>query len=360
DLYDTNYKAFGMDFWSVMDYGMYTRASKVPVGYTAYEREFMGWQQTETIDGPCTLHLSCFDRGGKGYKLVNDANPNEYYILDNRQAMGWDWGACSNRGHGMLVYHVDYKSSLWTGNNVNTLWTNADPTKSHDHQSLTIIPANNSLIGSNNCNGNTNVWRESLMGNPFPGTTENHELTDESLPASIVYTGGFMGKPLVDIYETEDGVITLKVMPLGTLDKPTGLTVEDVTNRKVVAVWDDIEEAELYNLRLYCDGELVFQQDSIARNSFELDDLRMNVDYVYSVQAISDTYRNSEWAESGNFRDFLTGISEMTTSTERVRIYDTNGRFVGECYADELYRYSLRHGIYIVRRSDGTTKKIMI
>lgn len=198
------------------------------------------------------------------------------------------------------------------------------------------------------------------MGNPFPGTTENHELTDESLPASIVYTGGFMGKPLVDIYETEDGIITLKVMPLGTLDKPTGLTVEDVTNRKVVAVWDDIEEAELYNLRLYCDGELVFEQDSIAGNSFELDDLRMNVDYVYSVQAISDTYRNSEWAESGNFRDFLTGISEMTTSTERVRIYDTNGRFVGECYADELYRYSLRHGIYIVRRSDGKTKKIMI
>ncbi len=360
DLYDKNNVEFGLDYWSIMDYGMYTRASKVPVGYTAYEREFMGWQQTETIDGPCTLHLSCFDRGGKGYKLVNDANPNEYYILDNRQAMGWDWGACSNRGHGMLVYHVDYKSSLWTGNNVNTLWTNADPTKSHDHQSLTIIPANNSLIGSNNCNGNTNVWRESLMGNPFPGTTENHELTDESLPASIVYTGGFMGKPLVDIYETEDGVITLKVMPLGTLDKPTGLTVEDVTNRKVVAVWDDIEEAELYNLRLYCDGELVFEQDSIAGNSFELDDLRMNVDYVYSVQAISDTYRNSEWAESGNFRDFLTGISEMTTSTERVRIYDTNGRFVGECYADELYRYSLRHGIYIVRSSDGKTKKIMI
>ena len=360
DLYDKNNVEFGLDYWSIMDYGMYTRASKIPVGYTAYEREFMGWQQTETVNEPRTLHLSCFDQGGKGYKLVNDANPNEYYILDNRQAMGWDWGACSNRGHGMLVYHVDYKSSIWTSNNVNTLWTNADPTKAHDHQSLTIIPANNSLIGSNNSNGNTDVWRESLMGNPFPGTTENHELTDESLPASIVYTGGFMGKPLVDIYETEDGIITLKVMPLGTLETPTGLTVQDVTNRKVTAVWDDVEDAELYNLRLYCDGELVFEQDSIAGTSFELDDLRMNVDYIYSVQAISDSYRNSEWAESGNFRDILDGISEMTTSTELVRIYDTNGRFVGECYADELYRYSLRHGIYIVRRSDGKTKKIMI
>ena len=360
DLYDKNNVEFGLDYWSVMDYGMYTRNSKYPVGYTAYEREFLGWQQTETIDGPCTLHLSCFDRGGKGYKLVNDANPDEYYILDNRQAMGWDWGCCSNRGHGMLVYHVDYKSYIWTGNNVNTLWTNSNPNNSHEHQSLTIIPANNSLIGSNNFNGNRNAWQTSLQGNPYPGITENHELTDESVPASTVYTGGFMGKPLVDIEETEDGIITVKVMPLGTLETPTGLTVQDVTNRKVTAIWDEVEDAELYNLRLLCDGELVFEQDSIAGTSFELNDLRMNVDYVYSVQAISDSYRNSEWAESGNFRDILDVITEMTTSAERVRIYDLRGRFIGECFADELHRYYLRHGIYVVRRSNGKTKKLMV
>ena len=360
DLYDKNNVEFGLDYWSIMDYGMYTRASKVPVGYTAYEREFMGWQETETIDNTCTLRLKCFDQGGKGYKLVNDANPDEYYILDNRQAMGWDWGACSNRGHGMLVYHVDYKSNIWNGNNVNTIWTNPDPSKAHDHQSLTIIPANNSLIGSNNCNGDVNIWRASLQGNPFPGTTENHELTDESLPASMVYTGGFMGKPLVDIYETEDGIITLKVMPLGTLETPTGLAVIDVNFRKATCIWDEVENADFYNLELYRDGELVFQQDSIVGNSLELDDLRVGHSYIFRVQAINDSYRNSEWAESGDLFDILDEISEITTSTERVRIYDMNGKFVGECYADELYRYSLRHGIYLVRRANGKTKKIMI
>ena len=360
DLYDKNNVEFGLDYWSIMDYGMYTRASKVPVGYTAYEREFMNWQQTETIDTTCTLRLRCFDQGGKGYKIVNDANPNEYYILDNRQAMGWDWGACSNRGHGMLVYHVDYNSTIWTGNNVNTLWTNPDPTKAHDHMSLTIIPANNSLIGSNNCNGDVNVWKNSLLGNPYPGITENHELTDESMPASMVYAGGFMGKPLVDIYETEDGIITLKVMPLGILEAPTGLAVFDVNFRKATCLWDEVENAEFYNLQLYRDGELVFHQDSIVGNTLELDDLRVGHSYIFKVQAISDSYRNSEWAESGDLFDILDEISEITTSTERVRIYDMNGKFVGECYADELYRYSLRHGIYLVRRSNGKTKKIMI
>ena len=185
DLYDTKSVAFGLDFWSVMDYGMYTRQAKVPVGYTAYEREFMGWQQTEIINEPKTLHLACFDRGGKGYKLVNNANPNEYYILDNRQEMGWDWGLCSNRGHGMLVYHVDYSAGAWNGNTVNT---NAS------HQRLTIIPANGTLIGSNNAKS-SDEWKASLQGNPYPGITENHELTDNSSPASLVFTGKMASSP---------------------------------------------------------------------------------------------------------------------------------------------------------------------
>ena len=354
DLYDRNNKLFGLDYWSIMDYGMYTRSSKVPVGYTAYEREFMGWQQMDTISGPCTLHLSCFDKGGKGYKLINDANPDEYYVLDNRQAMGWDWGVCSNRGHGMLVMHVDYKSGVWTSNRVNTIYTG------HDHQSLTIIPANSMLIGSNNANGNVSNWQASLQGNPYPGITENHELTNDSEPASLVYTGGFMNKPLFDIEETADGIVTVKVMPLGTLEAPTGLTFEDVNFRKATAVWDEVEEAELYNLQLWSEGELVFQKDSIAGNSYVLDDLRPGIDYTYAVQAISDTYRNSEWAESGSFQDIVDVISEMTASTQRIRIFDTNGRFAGECFADELYRYSLRPGVYIIRYSNGKTKKVMI
>ena len=350
DLYDTNNKAFGLDYWSIMDYGVYTRNSKVPVGYTAYEREFMGWQQTETVDGPRTLHIAPFGQGGKGYKLLNDANSNEYYILDNRQAVDWDWGVCSNRGHGMLVMHVDYNRSAWTGNRVNT---------EINHQRMTIIPANGTLFGSNNTT-DRNVWQTSLQGNPYPGITENHELTNDSNPASLVFTGGYMNKPLVDIEESEDGIISVKVMPLGTLEAPTGLTFEDVSPQKATAVWDEVEDAELYNLQLWSEGEKVFQKDSIAGNSFLLNNLKANVDYTYRVQAISDAYRNSEWAESGSFRDIVDVISEITTSTELVRIFDTNGRMIAECFADEMRRLPLERGIYIVRRMDGRTKKVLL
>ena len=350
DLYDTRGVAFGLDFWSIMDYGMYTRSSRVPIGYSAYEREFMGWQQTEVINGPCTLHLSCFAQGGKGYKLKNDANPDEYYILDNKQAVGWDWGVCSNRGHGMLVFHVDYNSSAWMSNTVNSV---------SNHQRLTIIPANGTLIGSNNSK-NKDEWQTSLQGNPYPGITENHELTDDSYPASLVFTGTYMSKPLVDIEETEDGIVTVKVMPLGTLEAPTNLALENTVPGSTTAVWDAVEEAELYNLRLWCEGELVLREDSIAAPSFRFDNLKENVDYTFDVQAISDSYRNSEWTASESFRANPDAISEITESAERVRIYDMNGRLVGECFTDQLNRFALRHGIYVIRRMDGRTKKIMI
>lgn len=350
DLYDINGKAFGLDYWSVMDYGLYTRNAKSPVGYTAYEREFMGWQQTEVVNEPRTLHLSSFWAGGKGYKLVNDANPNEYYILDNRQALGWDWGMCNNRGHGMLVMHVDYKSSSWLANRVNT---------DYNHQRMTIIPANGTLIGSNNYTSR-DEWQTSLQGNPYPGITENHELTDESEPASLVFTGGYMSKPLYDIEESADGIVTVKVMPLGTLDAPTGLAFEDTNRNSTTAVWEPVDGAEWYNLQLWSEGELVMQEDSLGTTSLRLTDLNDDVDYTYAVQAISDSYRNSEWAESGSFRDDPTSISEMTESRELVRIYDPNGLLVGECFRDELYRYSLRHGIYIIRWGNGKTKKIML
>ena len=354
DLYDYNYVEFGMDFWSVMDYGMYIKSSKVPVGYTAYEREFVGWQQTETITGPCTLHLYCFDQGGKGYKLVNDANPNEYYILDNRQPQGWDWGMCSIRGHGMLVMHVDYNYSVWISNKVNTIvkgW--------HEHQSLTIIPANNTLIGSNN-SATREAWQTSLQGNPYPGITENHELTDESTPASMVYTGSLMHKPLMDIEETEDGIVTVKVMPLGTLDAPKGLAYEDLGVLRAKAVWEAVENAEMYNLRVWSDGEEVFRQDSIGATSFILENLKDGRDYTFSVQAINDKYRNSEWTESESFRPTPDAITEITESTRRVRVYSMSGRMLGECYIDQLHRYTSRRGIYIIRNIDGSARKMMI
>ena len=81
DFYDTGYKAFGMDLWSLMDYGEYCVSGYQPVGYTAYERSYMGWESLETLTAPQVLTLRCFADGVVGYKIVNPDNENEYYVI---------------------------------------------------------------------------------------------------------------------------------------------------------------------------------------------------------------------------------------------------------------------------------------
>lgn len=351
DLYDTRNVAFGLDSWSVMDYGMYTGSSRWPVGYTAYEREFLGWQQTETITGPTTLKLRSFGKGGKGYKLINDANPAEYYILDNRQADGWDTNLCNNRGHGMLVLHVDYAPDRWSANNVNT-----DP----NHQRVTIIPANNTLIGSNTPGVTSSLWRTSLQGNPYPGITGNHALTDTSLPEATVFTGGHMGKPLINIQEHADGTVSVKVMPLGTLDVPTDLHFEDIGYTSARLHWKTATDAEAYTLRILKEGLEVQTIDSIRGDSYTLQNLEAASEYSCQLRAISNKHLDSDWAESEAFRATPDGITEITMSTQTVRVYDLHGQFVSECFADELSRLSVNRGIYVVRHKDGKTRKIRI
>lgn len=352
DLYDTNYRAFGMDYWSLMDMGNYVNGGKSPVTMTAYERDFMGWQPLQVLDEPCTLHIPSFDKGGCGYKIVNDANPNEYYVLENRQSTGWDDKLCGKYGSGLMVTHVDYLQSAWTGNRVN-----AD----YNHQRLTIIPANNRLIGSNNKKSN-DEYDESMQGNLYPGSADNHELTDESVPASVVYQGGKMGKPIYDIDMREDGIITLKYRPLGILPEPKGLLGAEVSDYEAMLEWDEVENAQWYNVQVFAeyDDEPVFALDSIPTNSCEVKDLEPGKGYRFCVQATADKWRNSQWTESDIFHTTEDFVSDIEKSSSIVRVFSLSGMMVTECREDELSRLSLRRGVYIMKDNRNNTKKIYL
>ncbi|MCR4921993.1 MAG: M6 family metalloprotease domain-containing protein [Bacteroidaceae bacterium] len=358
DFYDTNYVAFGMDLWSVMDYGEYGNNGYNPGNYTAYERDFMGWRPLIVIDDPCTLHIPCFAQGGNGYKIVNDANANEYYVIENRQAMGWD-DYIGRRCTGLQVTHVDYSSSLWNSNAVNSV---------ANHQRMTIIAANDDYRGSNTTtSGFTGAtYRAVLAGNLFPGTSDIHELTDDTTPASVVYTGGFMGKPLLEITERDDGIVTVKFRPRGTLTQPANLRVEDLDGSSFTAAWDAVPDAEYYNVQLWGDGELLQQRDSLAFAS--ADDacqapfaaLQDGVSYTFRVQALSDAYLNGAWTESEMFHASGSAIQPVPQSEQLVRIYSIDGQFVTECMGDELSRLSLHTGVYVVRSSNGRCRKVFV
>ena len=238
DIYDTTYDSgnWCMDYWDVMDQGNYVAEGYVPVGYSAYQRDFCGWRKLVEINTKDAYSMLPLTQGGVGYKVVNEANENEYYILENRKQEGWDTYLF---GSGMLVIHVDYLKSAWDNNSINA-------TKGHPR--YTIIPADNELLAYSNSTSSQFV--ASLRGDVWPGTSGNTELTNTSIPAAKVYTGDYMNKPITNI-KYENDVISFNFMYGVSVDVPQVLPALDVTTNSFVANWDAVEDAVKYTVELY-------------------------------------------------------------------------------------------------------------
>ncbi len=238
DIYDTTYDSgnWCMDYWDVMDQGNYAAEGYVPVGYSAYQRDFCGWRELVEINSKDAYSMLPLTQGGVGYKVVNDANKNEYYILENRKQEGWDKHLF---GSGMLVIHVDYNKSAWDSNKINT---------TKDHPRYTLIPADNELAVYGEVSNAEFV--ASLQGDVWPGTSGNTELTNTSIPAAKVYTGGFMNKPITDIKYQND-VISFKFMSGVFNGVPELLSATGITSNSFVANWESVEDAVEYTVELY-------------------------------------------------------------------------------------------------------------
>ena len=203
DLYDTSGggKNFGMASWSLMDYGSYNDDGRCPCGYTSYERWVAGWLEPVELTTTNTYQLSAITQTPEAYIIYNEANQNEYYLLENRQITSWDE---TNSGHGLLILHVDYDHEIWVSNKVNN---------ESSHQRLSIFHADNKAYTQN----------ADLAGDPYPGTTNNKSLTDTSIPSARLFNANkngrkFMGKPITDITESIDGTISF------TFSNPKGTT----------------------------------------------------------------------------------------------------------------------------------------
>lgn len=175
DTYDTGYSGgYGMGSWDVMCQGTYNGAGLIPAGYTSYEKMFCGWLEPTVLTGEVDVEgMKALSDGGEAYIIYNQANSNEYYLLENRQKKGWD---AALPGSGLLILHVDYNRDAWRNNTIN-----ATPS----HQRLTIFPADNAASYSN----------EST--DPYPYRNRN-SLTNTSIPAATLYNFNSDGTKLMN------------------------------------------------------------------------------------------------------------------------------------------------------------------
>lgn len=202
DFYDTQYgNHFGMGPWSLMDYGSYNNDSYTPIGYSAYEKAFMGWIDIEEGKENTLYTLPVFNSKDadkdKAVKLTNPRDLNEYFILENRQQQGWD---TYMPAEGLFIYHVTYNKNIWNNNTVND----------YNPQRMTPVPADNSLKMDYKY-GNYYINEKDLLGDLWP-YNGNNEFTDFSSPAQNLNSGGKLGKPVTEITRNSDGTISFWVM----------------------------------------------------------------------------------------------------------------------------------------------------
>ena len=282
DFYDTgNEGNFGMDSWSVMDYGCYNGPyysetedyqGNVPAGYTAYERMFSGWLTPTELSSACLVNgMKPITQEAEAYIIYNDANKNEFYMLENHQNESWDKYAY---GHGMLVVHVDYDEDAWYDNVVNN---------SSNHQRCTIIPADNQFQSGYDYNYGYYATDKDLAGDPYPGTSGNTALTDSSTPKAALYNKNasgnkLMGKPIEDIAESKDGLISFKFMGGIYVESPVAEDATAVSLSGFTANWTAVEGVKDYTLELVSQDKdtpepvetrLLFEDFSKMKNSAE-------------------------------------------------------------------------------------------
>lgn len=360
DWYNTTYGTNVVREWSLMDYGCYNNDSYVPVGFSAYEKEFVGWMDIEELDSPKTVTLEPIVDSNKAYKIVNDKDKNECIVLENRIKKGWDMYIAAE---GLMATAVAYNKDAWESNKVNN----------ESNKRYCILPADN-----------TNDAKSS-EGDLYP-YNGNNRISDYSTPSSITYSGAKLGKPVTGITKNSDKSITFNFMGGDNYERKD-ITANEATairETQFVANWEKVSGITQYTLYVnkLNNGEIVSTQEYNVSDNNKL--LLRNMDtntiytyYVIGVDSETDMLTNPSneikvvlgtvGIEDGYSNDedkiYSTGntINIQSNSGNNFEVYDitgymlTNGKTENGTTAIKVEK----SGLYIVKLNDKVVKLIV-
>lgn len=242
--------------WSVLDYGPYNNDGRTPPAYSIFERNAMGWIDPVVLDKtPQSVKLEHIETSNEGCLIPTGSN-DEFFLLENRQQSGWDTYI---PGHGMLIWHIDYNTSVWNNNSVNN---------TESHQYVDIEEANNNPNGSN---------AAALQGWAFPGTNGRYtSFTDDTKPNMVTWSNKRLETPITNITE-KDGIILFDVCGGAGAIVPPVVNTPDPDNigtNYFIASWNPVEGAVDYLLTVMeSEGDSTPSTDSCgfgSNGSFKL------------------------------------------------------------------------------------------
>ncbi|MBR5634784.1 MAG: M6 family metalloprotease domain-containing protein [Prevotella sp.] len=288
DFYDTKGNNFGMGNWDVMCSGSYNNNSCTPAGYTSYERMYSGWLTPTEINTMTRIcDMQPLVNKPEAYILYNEKNRNEYYLLENRQPVGFDQGLY---GHGLLVVHVDFSESAWVSNSVNT---------SGSRQRMTIIPADGNLSSGS---------RQKLAGDPWPGYTGNTMLSNYTSPAATINTANsdgskFMNKPIDNITENVESMTVSFVVCRPELAAPetTAMTATEEDAGSFTISWPAVSGAIGYEVELTTIGKAASRPEEALKDLYDFEKFKTASAGYSDLSSKLASYGLSGWTGSKIF-----------------------------------------------------------
>lgn len=108
DLYDTDYSSSGgVGKWDIMASGSWNNGGNTPAQLSAWCKQELGWitptlitADTETVTAKRVEDNSTT----AVYKIWVNFSNNEYFLVENRQQVGWD---AYLPGNGLLIWHIN-------------------------------------------------------------------------------------------------------------------------------------------------------------------------------------------------------------------------------------------------------------
>ncbi len=206
DLYDTDLRnagvTQGIGEWGIMGSGNYTQPYS-PAGYDAWSLTELGWVAVDTVTTAATITLSPV-LGSDSVRYLAVPNTTEYFLFENRQAIGSDTAqlnpechtgsrSCA-KGPGLLIWHIDAgqiaRHGFHQDNRVNTGPIHGVALVQADGLDQLRQPG-----GKNRGDA----------GDPWPGSTGNSLFGAETNPASLDNTGATAGFVLDSIEQLTAG-----------------------------------------------------------------------------------------------------------------------------------------------------------
>ncbi|MFA5555354.1 MAG: M6 family metalloprotease domain-containing protein [Dysgonamonadaceae bacterium] len=209
DFYDTNTRDLitwpGTSSWDLMAIGNWNNGGDWPAHHNPYTKsQIFGWSEIKNFPADNTLiTLNPASASNNSFYRLNTSTPNEYFIIENRQPVGFDMGL---PGHGMLVYHVHSQFDPNSQDNNITHPQRFYPICASAAQNPTNTPASYGDINSGGC--------------PFPGTFNRRSLTFNTMPSLRSWAGANTRKNIQFITETGNN-ITFVVNP--TISGPSNI-----------------------------------------------------------------------------------------------------------------------------------------